>query len=60
MAAVLARELQALSLADGYLTAEQLIADKPISGKQNVIERHMPAEPKEYCPRGSTASAART
>jgi len=43
----------------GHLTAEQLIADKPISGKQNFIERHMPAVPKEYCPRGSTARAAR-
>jgi hypothetical protein len=38
--------------------AERLIADKPVGGKKNFIERQVPALPKDYIPRGSPARAA--
>jgi hypothetical protein len=38
--------------------AERLIADKPVGGKKNFIERKVPALPKDYIPRGSPARAA--
>jgi hypothetical protein len=37
---------------------ERLIADKPVGGKKNFIERKVPALPKDYIPRGSPARAA--
>ena len=40
------------------LMAERLIADKPVGGKKNFIERKVPAVPKDYVPRGSPARAA--
>ena len=49
----------ALSIAAyGFLMAERLIADKPVGGKKNFIERQVPALPKDYIPRGSPARAA--
>jgi SRSO17 transposase len=42
----------------GFLMAERLIADKPVGGKKNFIERQVPALPKDYIPRGSPARAA--
>jgi hypothetical protein len=42
----------------GFLMAERLIADKPVGSKKNVIERQVPALPKDYVPRGSPARAA--
>jgi SRSO17 transposase len=49
----------ALSIAAyGFLMAERLIADKPVGGKKNFIERSMPALPEDYIPRGSPARAA--
>lgn len=42
----------------GFLMAERLIADKPVSGKKNFIERQVPAVPENYLPRGSPARAA--
>ena len=42
----------------GFLMAERLIADKPVGGKKNFIERKVPALPKDYIPRGSPARAA--
>ncbi len=42
----------------GFLMAERLIADKPVGGKKNLIERQVPALPKDYIPRGSPARAA--
>lgn len=38
--------------------AERLIADKPVGGKKNFIERRVPALPKDCVPRGSPARAA--
>ena len=49
----------ALSIAAyGFLMAERLVADKPVGGKKNFIERKVPALPEDYIPRGSPASAA--
>lgn len=42
----------------GFLMAERLIADKPVGGKKNFIERQVPAFPANYIPRGSPARAA--
>lgn len=42
----------------GFLMAERLIADKPVGGKKNFIERQVPAVPADYLPRGSPARAA--
>ena len=42
----------------GFLMAERLIADKPVGGKKNFIERQVPALPKDYIARGSPARAA--
>ena len=42
----------------GFLMAERLIADKPVGGKKNFIERQVPALPENYLPRGSPARAA--
>ncbi len=42
----------------GFLMAERLIADKPVGGKKNFIERQVPAIPEDYLPRGSPARAA--
>ncbi len=53
------RHHAALSIAAyGFLMAERLVADKPVSGKKNFIERKVPALPEGYIPRGSPASAA--
>lgn len=41
-----------------FLMAERLIADKPVGGKKNFIERQVPAIPSDYIPRGSPARAA--
>ena len=41
----------------GFLMAERLIADKPVGGDKNFIERQMPALPEDYTPRGSPARA---
>ncbi len=49
----------ALSIAAyGFLMAERLVADKPVGGKQNFIERRLLAFPEDYIPRGSPARAA--
>ena len=49
----------ALSIAAyGFLMAERLVADKPVGGKKNFIERQVPVLPEDYIPRGSPASAA--
>jgi SRSO17 transposase len=49
----------ALSIAAyGFLMAERLIADRPVGGKKNFIERNLPALPKDYIPRGSPARTA--
>lgn len=49
----------ALSIAAyGFLMAERLVADKPVGGKKNFIERQVPALPEDYIPRGSPARAA--
>lgn len=49
----------ALSIAAyGFLMAERLVADKPVGGKKNFLERQMPALPEDYVPRGSPARAA--
>ena len=40
------------------LMTERLIADKPVGGKKNFIERQVPAIPSDYVPRGSPARAA--
>jgi SRSO17 transposase len=49
----------ALSIAAyGFLMAERLIADKPVGGKKNFIERQLPALPEDYIPRGSPARTA--
>src|SRR5437899_8641681 len=49
----------ALSIAAyGFLMAERLIADKPVGGKKNFIERQVPALPEDYVPRGSPARSA--
>ena len=49
----------ALSIAAyGFLMAERLIADKPVGGKKNFVERQVPALPEDYVPRGSPARAA--
>jgi SRSO17 transposase len=42
----------------GFLMTERLIADKPVGGKKNFIERQVPALPEDYVPRGSPARAA--
>ena len=42
----------------GFLMAERLIADKPVGGKKNFIERQVPAVPEDYLPRGSPARPA--
>ncbi len=42
----------------GFLMAQRLIADKPVGGKKNFIERKVPALPEDYIPRGSPARAA--
>lgn len=42
----------------GFLMTERLIADKPVGGKKNFIERKVPALPEDYIPRGSPARAA--
>jgi hypothetical protein len=42
----------------GFLMAERLVADKPVGGKKNFLERQMPALPEDYVPRGSPARAA--
>ena len=42
----------------GFLMAERLIADKPVGGKKNFIERQLPTLPKDCIPRGSPARAA--
>lgn len=39
----------------GFLMAERLIADKPVGGKKNFLERQVPALPDDYLPRGSPA-----
>ncbi len=44
--------------ADGFLMAERLIADKPISGKKHFVERQVHALPKDYVPQGRPARAA--
>lgn len=41
-----------------FLMTERLIADKPVGGKKNFIERKVPAVPTNYIPRGSPARAA--
>ena len=41
----------------GFLMAEQLIADKPV-GDKDLIERQVPALPKDCIPSGSPARAA--
>jgi SRSO17 transposase len=41
----------------GFLMAERLIADKPVGGKKNFIERQVPVLPEDYIPRGSPARA---
>lgn len=49
----------ALSIAAcGFLMAERLVANKPVGGKKNLIERQMPTLPEDYIPRGSPARAA--
>ena len=40
-----------------FLMTERLIADKPVGGKKNFIERKVPALSKDYIPRGSPARA---
>ena len=42
----------------GFLITERLIAEKPVGGKKNFIERKVPALPENYIPRGSPARAA--
>jgi len=42
----------------GFLMAERLIADKPVGGKKNFIERQVPTVPEDFVPRGSPARAA--
>ena len=42
----------------GFLMAERLIADRPVGGKKNFLERQVPAVPEDYLPRGSPARAA--
>jgi SRSO17 transposase len=42
----------------GFLMTERLIANKPVGGKKNFIERQVPTLPKDYLPRGSPARAA--
>lgn len=42
----------------GFLMAERLIADKPVGGKENFIERQVPPLPEDYILRGSPARAA--
>lgn len=42
----------------GFLMAERLIADKPVSSKKNFAVRQVPAVPEDYIPRGSPARAA--
>lgn len=42
----------------GFLMTERLIAEKPVGGKKNFIERQVPALPEDYIPRGSPARAA--
>jgi len=42
----------------GFLMAERLNADKRVGGKNNFIERQVPAIPTDYIPRGSPARAA--
>lgn len=42
----------------GFLMAERLIAQTPVDGKKNFIERQMPAVPDDYLPRGSPARTA--
>ena len=41
-----------------FLMTERLIADKPVGGKKNFIERQVPALPNDYIPRGSPARTA--
>ena len=41
-----------------FLMTERLIADKPVGGKKNFIERQVPALPSDYIQRGSPARAA--
>ena len=41
-----------------FLTTERLIADKPVGGEKNFIERKVPALPRDYIPLGSPARAA--
>jgi len=41
-----------------FLMTERLIADKPVGGKKNFIERQVPSIPSDYVPRGSPARAA--
>lgn len=49
----------ALSIAAyGFLMAERLMADKPVGGKKNFIERQVPALPEDYIARGSPARTA--
>lgn len=42
----------------GFLTAERLIADKPVGGKKDFIERKVAAFPVDYVSRGCPARAA--
>jgi SRSO17 transposase len=42
----------------GFLMNERLIADKPVGGKRNFIERKVPVLPEDYIPRGSPVRAA--
>jgi SRSO17 transposase len=49
----------ALSIAAyGFLMAERLIADRPVGGKKNFINRQVPALSEDYIPRGSPARSA--
>jgi SRSO17 transposase len=41
-----------------FLMTERLVADKPVGGKKNFIERQVPALPNDYIPRGSPARTA--
>ena len=41
-----------------FLMTERLIANKPVGGKKNFIQRKVPALPANYVPRGSPARAA--
>jgi SRSO17 transposase len=42
----------------GFLIAERLATDQPLSAKKNFLIRQIPAVPADYIPRGSPARAA--